>query len=309
MRKCEQNGKIFCCSFALDSVLTFSLRAKRGCTWTQGRLAIKHSLLYCRGKNRLSPSSISVLFLPASLPLLLNALCNILIKKFLQSLLPSAGCWLIMRSHCARLDLVRWRIRAKERKDFRFQVTGWQLSTTTAALEAQDKQHTLFLPMPQSIMCTSLPTPSALQQLPTFSADATDLSGLRNDHTKRRNNLANWLLSFKLIVCAQIVYTSSASALSENGGTKHKMKAVQRVKFTMVADFFFQCTDKYKWNGNSDECVCVCSIQRPYTTAQVTGHMRMRAANCQQLMGYKTTAAALSFSLSLCLFLSGFRQA
>lgn len=117
--KCE-NGKIFCCSFALDSVLTFSLRAKRGCTWPQGRLAIKHSLLYSGDETRLSPSSISVLFPP----LFLNALCNILIKKFLQSLQAFAGCWLIMRSHCARLnstqlsctqlDLVRWRIKAKE---------------------------------------------------------------------------------------------------------------------------------------------------------------------------------------------------
>lgn len=45
------------------------------------------------------------LFYFCALPLLfLNALCNILIKKFLQSLLPFAACWLIMRSHCARLN-------------------------------------------------------------------------------------------------------------------------------------------------------------------------------------------------------------
>lgn len=139
--------------------------AKRGCTWPQGRLAIKHSLLYSGDETRLSPSSISVL----SLPLLLNALCNILIKIFLHSLLPFAGCWLIMRSHCARLNSTQLNStwfdgalrRKKERKDFRFHVTGWQLSTTTAAaaaLEVQDKQHTLFLPMPQSIMCNFPPS-------------------------------------------------------------------------------------------------------------------------------------------------------
>lgn len=100
--------------------------------------------------------------------------------------------------------------------------------------------------MPQSIMPCLLPPASALAASCSW-ADATDLSGLRNDHTKRRNNLANWLLSFKLIVCAQIVYTQAVSVhCAKKGGgvdaaSQRKLRKVCNENFTLLRSDFEQC--------------------------------------------------------------------
>lgn len=106
-------------------------------------------------------ASVPLLFLcSCSLPLLLNALCNILIKKFLQSLLPYAGCWLIMRSHCAwlnstqlsstQLDLVRWRIKAEEGTKGlsvpcdRLTIVNNNSSSKSSTWSTRQTAHTLF---------------------------------------------------------------------------------------------------------------------------------------------------------------------
>lgn len=112
MRKWENLLLLICIGLGLDVFITRQARLHLA---TRPSCYQAFIVVQWRRDTILSPSSISVL----SLALLLNALCNILIKKFLQALLPFAGCWLIMRFHCARLnstqlDLVRWRIKAKE---------------------------------------------------------------------------------------------------------------------------------------------------------------------------------------------------
>lgn len=141
MRKWENLLLLICIGLRLDVFITRQARLHLA---TRPSCYQAFIVVLCRDKNCLS---LPLLFLCSSslplstlsLPLLLNALCNILIKKFLQSLLPSAGCWLIMRSHCcARLNST-WFDGALRRKNERTFGSKWQADNCQQ--QQQQQQH------------------------------------------------------------------------------------------------------------------------------------------------------------------------